>query len=130
MRNIKQFIHNYDYFDDRFGGEDALTLTLKEKPDYCIHIYSGYIYSIHENPQVGIDGIWKGFTKDTQEFARSFGGKAVEIDLDEYIEDLLLYQDVDFTQVDVKETQEVYNLILDFLKFAKELNQTVVVEYD
>ena len=42
----------------------------------------------------------------------------------------MLYKDIDFEKEFGKETQEVYDLIIDFLLFAKETKQTVVVEND
>ena len=130
MRNIENFLQNNKYFDERFWGEDAMTFTIKENPLLCLHIYNGYINSIHDNPLTDEKGRWIGCTRDDNEFIRTYSGYPVEIDLDEYIKDLLLYRHIDHEKQDVKETQEVYDLLLSFLLFARETKQTVVVEND
>ena len=57
---------------------------------------------------------------------RTFSGNEVEIEnLDEYINDLHLYKD---SQFEDEEDFEVYELILDFLTFAKENNLAVIAE--
>ena len=128
MKNLERFIQNDKYFDERFFGESDMTFALKENPEFNIYLWEGFIDDICENPRTDETGHWIGFTRDNNEFIRTYSGYPVEIDLDEYIKDLLLYKDIDFEKEFGKETQEVYDLILDFLLFAKETNQTVIVE--
>ena len=128
MENIERFINNDKYFDERFCGEPDVTFTLKENPQFNIYMWAGFLYGIANDPFTDEKGLWIGFTRDYQEMIRTYSGYPVEIDLDEYIKDLLLYKDIDFEEKFGKETQEVYDLILDFLLFAKQTNQTVIVE--
>ena len=74
MRNIENFLQNNKYFDERFWGEDEMTFTIKENPQLCLHIYNGYINSIHDNPLTDEKGRWIGFTRDDNEFIRTYSG--------------------------------------------------------
>ena len=47
--------------------------------------------------------------------------------VDEYIWDMLRYKDKEFAW---KETPEVFDLIIDFLTYAKQTGQTIVMEMD
>ena len=131
MENAERFFMVEKWYDERYDGEPDLTLTIKEYPDLYLHIWDGYFDNIfHKNFRT--NGIyWAGFTRDNQEFIRTFSDEVVEIEnLDEYITDLLLYKDLDFEKNCYSETKEVYNDILDFLTFAKQNGLTVIAQYD
>ena len=98
MKNIERFINNDEYYDERYYGEHDMTFTLKEKPEFNLYFWEGYLDNIHEEPRVDGERGWIGFTRDDNEFIRTYSGYPVEIDLDEYIKDLLLYKDIDFEE--------------------------------
>lgn len=126
MENTERFINNEKFFDERFYGiGDELVLSLKEHPKYNIHIWEGFIFDILRDAKAAGD-YWAGFTRDYNEMVRTFCGDPVEMeDISEYINDLLLYKDDEFED---DEDREAYTLILDFLRFAKENNQTVMAD--
>ncbi len=126
MQNIERFIRNERFYDG-FEGEHEIALWLKENPEFYLHIWDGYMDDIHRPPKT--DGIyWAGFTRDFHEEVRTYSEEIVEIEnLDEYITDLLRYKDVNFRS---KKAHEVYELIFDFLTFARDNNLTVMAEYD
>ena len=126
MNNIERFFQNEKWYDERFYGENEITLSIKENPNLYLHIWDGYLNFILDDVRMLKDR-WIGFTRDNQEFIRTFSGDVVEIEnLDEYITDLLLYKGKKLDEED----SEVYKLILDFLYFAKENNLTVLAEYE
>ncbi len=125
MKNIERFINNSKFYAKRHYGGGELVLLLKEYPQYNLHIWVGYIDDVTEELKTK-EGRWIGFTRDCAEYVRTFAGDEIEIEnLDEYINDLLLYKD---SQFEDEEDFEVYELILDFLTFAKENNLTVLAE--
>ena len=125
MENTERFINNESFYAERHYGADELVLSLKEHPKYNIHIWDGFILDILRELKV-IGDSWSGFTRDWNEIDRTFCGDPVEMeDIDEYINDLLLYKDDTFL---FEGTIEAYALILDFLRFAKENNQTVMAD--
>ncbi len=131
MKNIERFIRNETHYDERYYGDHEMTLTIKENPSFYLHMWDGYLDNIFHNNLRTLGDYWIGFTRDNQEFIRTYSGDVVEIEnIDEYITDLLLYKNVDFQNKCFKETKEVYELILDFLTFAKENNLTVLAEYE
>ena len=127
MNNLERFICNETFYDERFYGEHDLTLSIKEYPKLYIHIWDGFLDDIHSPPRVNGD-TWRGFTRDFHEEVRTYCGVEVEMEnIDEYINDLLLYKDKKMDLGD--ETTEAYKLIFDFLTFAKENNLTVLADY-
>ncbi len=125
MKNIERFINNNKFYDEWLYGDPELVLSLKENPQCNLHVWDGYIIDITRDIKPK-DAYWSGFTRDYQEDVRTFSGEEVELEnLDEYINDLLLYKDAQF---EFNETFEAYELILDFLTFAKENNLTVMAE--
>ncbi len=125
MKNIERFIKNRKFYDQRFYGSGRLELFLKEYPQCNLYIWEGYIDDILKEPKRKGD-YWSGFTRDFHELARTFNDEVEIENLDEYINDLLLYKD---SQFEDEEDFEVYELILDFLTFAKENDLTVVAEF-
>ncbi len=107
-------------------AEPKVILSLKESPEYNLHIWDGYFVAIFGEP-IFADENWVGFTRDYQEGVGAWE-KVMEIEnIDEYIWDMLRYKDRKF---DWEETPEVFNLIIDFLTYAKQTGQTVIVEAD
>ncbi len=138
MQNIKRFIQSEEYFEDffrgenfpegeDFGGESYYCFSIKENPELYINIWSGFICDIFGEPKT--DGIyWSGLTRDYHEIVRICDSNGYEIEnLNEYITDLLRYKDVEF---EFEYTRGAYELILDFLTFARDNNLTVMAEYD
>ena len=126
IKNIECFRKNEKFHEEDIA-DYVFTLSLKENSEFYIHIWYGYMCDIYRDPKVCGD-YWGGFTRDLQEYVRTFSEDLVEIEnLDEYINDLLLYEDVKFKY---EETREVYDLIYDFLCYAKETKQTVLAELD
>ncbi len=126
MQNLERFIRNEKWYDEWFYGDHEMTLTIKENPNFYLHIWGGYFNFILRDA-LTVGDCWIGFTRDNQEIIRTYSRDVVEIEnLDEYITDLLLYK---YAERD-EEDSEVYQLILDFLTFAKENNLTVLAEYE
>lgn len=72
---------------------------------------------------------WIGLTRDWQEDIHAFEKGEYNIpydDLDEYIEDLLQYQNCKFK---FKETPESYQTILEFFLWAKKDKQDIIMIY-
>ncbi len=126
MQNIERFIRNERFYEG-FEGDPDFTLWLKENPEFYLHMWDAYIDDIFCEPRAK-GANWEGFTKDFQEDVRTWKYcEEVEIEnLDEYINDLLLYKDANFP---LKNTCEVYELIFDFLTFAKDNNLTVMAQH-
>lgn len=108
--------------------EPEVVLSLKENPEFNLHIWDGYFTAIFANP-ISTDDLWVGFTRDYQE---NKGGwdKAAEIEnIEEYIWDILRYKDRRYDPIwERASIYEVLELIVDFLTYAKQTNQTVIVE--
>ena len=104
--------------------EPDIILSLKESPEYNLYIWEGYIGEIFEDP-IFTDKNWVGFTRDYHEGVGAWEDVTEIENVDEYIWDMLRYKDRKF---DWEETPEVFNLIVDFLAYAKQTGQTVVVE--
>ena len=107
-------------------AEPNITLSLKEAPEFNLRIWEGHVDEIFD-PPIFTDKDWIGFTRDCQEFIGAWGDKTEMDNIDEYIWDMLRYKDKKF---DWKETPEVFNLIIDFLTYAKQTGQTIVMEKD
>ena len=108
--------------------DDEIILMLKENPEFNLYIWEGYFDDIFGEPPLNGLG-WRGFTRDVCEFAGAFSrknGEGTELsDLEEYLSDLLEYEDKSFR---FPETREVFNLVADFLRYAIETNQTVFMQ--
>ena len=124
--DIGKFKNNEQYYDDSYVVSNEVIIELKESPEFNLHIDEMYFADIFGKPV--LDGKpWIGFTRDYCE-CRNGWDEATEMDnIDEYIWDMLRYKDREF---DWEETPEVFNLILEFLTYAKETGQTVIVEKD
>ena len=125
--DITRLKNNYEYYSDAEINTEVV-ISLQEDEDYNIHIDEKFFGDIFMfSPAAG--DVWKGFTRDYQEQVGAWdfklGNKAKLIDLDEYISDMLYYTD---KLTKFEETGEVFDLILDFLTYAKQTGQTVIVE--
>ena len=106
--------------------EPNIILSMKESPEFNLFIWDGYFVKIFGDP-IFTDKDWVGFTRDYQEDVNGWD-RATEIEnIDEYIWDMLRYSEREYSW---QETPEVFNLIIDFLTYAKETGQTVIVEKD
>ena len=106
-----------------------MILSLKENPEFNIHIWEGYFSSIFDDPPLHGLG-WHGFTRDYQEEKGAFDFANVQEEIlnpMEYLEDILQYKDKNFKW---KEEKESFDLIVDFLKYAIETKQMVVVKVE
>lgn len=119
-------LRNNNQYYEGFEGEDEIVMSLENDPEYSIHIWTGYIDSILSDPVLDGKG-WKGMTRDYHQLEGPFAedGKSIEIDPEEYLEDLCQYEDKPF---DEPETADVLQLILSFLDYAKRGNYKVRIE--
>ena len=113
--------NNYKYYKG-YEGEEEISFVLKEDPSINIHVWCGYFEEIFYEASLDGSG-WKGFTRDYHQDEGAYAEDKYEIDINEYKEDLLQYKDKEFK---FEETKEVYNLILEFLEYALNQNETVI----
>ena len=125
--DISRLKNNEQYFIDDASGHEV-TMWLKESPEFNLHIDEMYFGDVFGNP-IFNNKPWVGFTRDYQEFTGGWKDASEIEDIDEYIYDMLRYKDRE-RRTGWEETPEVFNLIIDFLTYAKETGQTVVVEVD
>ena len=126
MQDIGKLKDNYEYYEG-FEGEEEVMLSLKENLECNIHVWEGYFSDIFDDPPLHGLG-WHGFTRDYQECRNAFGiasNNAEILNLREYLEDMMQYKDKKFR---FEETREVFELIADFLKYAIDTKQTVIVK--
>lgn len=129
MQDIGWLKDNYKYYDG-FEGEAEVVLRIKEEPTIDIHIWRGYFGSIFGDPLLHGLG-WYGFTRDYNELKGAFGlwgdEEAELSNLEEYLQDMMQYKGKDFR---FEDTREVFNLIIEFLQYAINTKQTVIMEAD
>ncbi len=107
--------------------EPEVVLSLKENPEFNLHIWNGYFAEIFEDA-IFTNEPWVGFTRDYQE-GKGGWDKASKIEnIDEYIWDMLRYKEKKYAPIWQKCVPEVFDLVIDFLTYAKQTNQTVIVE--
>ena len=106
--------------------ERDILLWLKENPEFNLCICYDYFAEIFGKPIFNGEP-WVGFTRDYQEDKGGWETASEIENIDEYIWDMLRYKGREYSQL-WEETPEVFNLIIDFLTYAKETNQTVIVE--
>ena len=110
-------------------AEPDIILSLKGSPEFNLRIWEGYFVAVFSNP-IFTDRNWVGFTRDYQEDVNGWE-EATEMDnIDEYIWDMLRYKDIELDPIWEKTVPKVFNLILDFLTYAKQTGQIVIVEKD
>lgn len=127
--DIGRLKNNTKFYDcEEYMYDTEIILSLKEDPNFNLHIWDGYVMDIFDAPPLHGLG-WHGFTRDYQEFKGAFSddndNKIELTDLKEYLTDLLQYEKKQF---DFEATQEVFELIADFLRYAIATGQTVVME--
>lgn len=118
-------LNNNTEFYDGFEDEHEIELYITDNPEINIHIWEGYFGDIFRHPSFDGNG-WNGFTRDYQQLERTYEEKNVTIDIVEYLTDLYIYRDNTFEYDD---TRKCYNLLCDFLEYAKENGKTVKVNW-
>ena len=119
--------------DTFFSGYDdtEIKLYIAEDDEFNLHIWYGYfddIFSIQP-----YDDDFKGFTRDYSEMEGIFYEDMDEVgyldptplDAGEYLEDLLLYKDIDFRY---PELAQIVDLLIEFFEYAVQNDLTVMVE--
>lgn len=112
-------IDNYKFYEG-FEGEEEVEFSANDKNMETLHIWEGYFSDVFCEPSLDGKG-WYGFTRDYNQFEGAFDddGETIITDLQEYIDDLKIYQNRKFK---FEETKEVYELILSWLTEAKKNN--------
>ena len=115
--------HKDDYkFYEGYEGEKEIIISL---PGIVYHFWDGYFEDIFGNPQSTENG-WIGFTRDYNEFINAFEDECIEcaIEPEEYLKDLMLYQNQSFSY---NETADVLNCLITIMTMAKEKQICVLV---
>ncbi|MBQ3573796.1 MAG: hypothetical protein IJP38_07035 [Oscillospiraceae bacterium] len=107
--------------------EPDIILSLKESPEYNLYIWEGYIGEIFEDP-IFTDKNWVGFTRDYHEWVGAWEDVTEIENVDEYIWDMLRYKDKEYDPIWKNTVPKVFDLIIDFLTYAKQTGQTVIME--
>ncbi len=130
LKNNKEFSEWEHMYETEMGYiyDSEIILLLKENPEFNIHIWEAFFDDIFDKPPLnGIE--WRGFTRDRNEyigvFSKKSGNKMEIQNLEEYFVDLLEHNEKEF---DFAETRDVFNLMVDFLRYAIATGQTVVVQ--
>ncbi len=112
-----------DYkFYEGYEGEKEVIISM---PDIAYHFWDGYFEDIFGNPQTTDEG-WSGFTRDYNEFINAFEDDCIEcaIEPEEYLRDLMLYQEQSFSY---NETVDVLDCLITIMTTAKEKQICVFV---
>ena len=119
-------IDNYKFYEG-YEDEPEIEFSTKEEDMETLHIWDGFFDDIFREPSLDGNG-WNGFTRDYHQCEGAFDdyGEAVITDLQEYIDDLKIYESRNFNY---EETREVYKLILDWLNKAYQNNCSVKVKF-
>lgn len=114
-------------FTEGYENEPYLLFKIKGSPQYTLKIWEGLVADLVENPDMSGKG-WKGLTQDYHELKGIWGdeNKEVEINVTEYLNDLLYYCDKSF---DYEETLEMLKSLLKYLNYAKEHSCQVIAQY-
>ncbi len=109
-----------DKFYEGFEGEEEVEFSVEYESMETLHIWEGYFSDIFCEPSLDGQG-WHGFTRDYNQCQGAFGdcGEAIITELQEYIDDLKIYENRKFK---FEETKEVYELIYSWLIEAKRNN--------
>ena len=125
--DIGKFINNSDYYDDSYFICTEVIMQIKENPEFNLHIDDVYFRDIFCSAPIFDGKPWVGFTRDRNEIVGGWDKESEIGNIDEYISDMMRYADRTF---EWEETPEVFQLIIDFLNYAKMTGQTVVVEVE
>ncbi len=112
-------IDNYKFYEG-YGYEPEVELTTNIETMETLHIWDGFFMDIFGEPSLDGKG-WLGFTRDYNQCEGAFDddGEAIITDLQEYIDDLKIYENRKFR---FEETKEVYDLISAWLTEAQKNN--------
>ena len=111
-------IDNYKFYEG-FEGEEEVEFSANDENMETLHIWEGYFSDIFCEPSLDGKG-WLGFTRDYNQCEGAFDdGEAIITDLQEYIDDLKIYENRKFR---FEETKEVYELICTWLTEAQKNN--------
>ena len=112
-------IDNYKFYEG-YEDEPEVELSADDENMETLHIWDGFFMDIFSEPPLDGSG-WNGFTRDYNQCEGAFddNGEAVITNLQEYIDDLKIYENRKF---DYEETKDVYNLICYWLSKAQKNN--------
>ena len=112
-------IDNYKFING-YEDEPEIEFSTKDENMETLHIWDGFFDDIFRNPPLDGNG-WIGFTRDYHQCEGAFDddGETIITDIQEYIDDLKIYEHRIF---DYKETKEVYELICSWLSEAQKNN--------
>ena len=115
---------NYTFYEG-YDDEPEIELSSNNQDMETLHIWDGFFWDLFGEPSLDGKG-WNGFTRDYNQFEGAFGddSEAVISDIDEYINDLKIYENREFK---FSNTRDVYNLLLSWLNKAKATGSTVTV---
>ena len=115
---------NYTFYEG-YEDEPEIELSSNNQDMETLHIWDGFFWDLFGEPSLDGKG-WNGFTRDYNQFEGAFGddSEAVISDIDEYINDLKIYENREFK---FSNTRDVYNLLLSWLNKAKATGSTVTV---
>ena len=110
---------NYKFYEG-YEFEPEVELSTNIDTIETLHIWDGFFMDIFGEPSLDGKG-WHGFTRDYNQCEGAFDddGEAIITNLQEYIDDLLVYKNRKFK---FKETKEVYELICSWLIEAQKNN--------
>ena len=110
---------NYKFYEG-YEFEPEVELSTNIDTIETLHIWDGFFMDIFGEPSLDGKG-WHGFTRDYNQCEGAFDddGEAIITNLQEYIDDLLVYKNRKFR---FKETKEVYELICSWLIEAQKNN--------
>ena len=108
-------IDNHKFYDG-YEGEPEVELSANVETMEILHIWDGFFDDIFRDPSLDGKG-WHGFTRDYHQCEGAFDdGKGVITNLQEYIDDLKLYENRKF---DYEDTKDVYDLLCRWLDEAQ-----------
>ena len=112
-------IDNYKFYEG-YEDEPEVELSTNKETMETLHIWDGFFMDIFGEPSLDGKG-WHGFTRDYNQCEGAFDddGEAVISNLQEYIDDLKIYENRKFR---FEETKEVYGLICSWLTEAQKNN--------
>ena len=112
-------IDNYKFYKG-YEDEPEIEFSTSCENMETLHIWDGFFMDIFGEPSLDGKG-WHGFTRDYNQCEGAFDddGEAVISNLQEYIDDLKIYENRKFR---FEETKEVYELICSWLTEAQKNN--------
>ena len=121
-------ILNNNKFYEGYEGEPEVIFQLLDDNNTSIHLWTGYIDDIM-NHQPGTNEDYKfGLSRDWNNLEGPYSEEKNNlIDTDDYINDLVRFEKV---QYKYEETKEAYDLIMYFLENAKDNNKKIEVIVD